>query len=356
MFFVILLIGVLVLAALPLMSRPKERSRDSEPKHRPDARFFRRQSITPSTENWIKTYLADCESAAEEAFLRAMVSAFSLVPADGLLVGSGIQLNQQVEVKRAEVDGSWRVYRVDFLVDDWLVVEIDGAAYHSSLEALQKDSTRDAFLRRSGYTTLHLPAKLVFTAPEDAITRVRAAVAKKPALPPASASRPEKISFLQIIDENMNLSRKGDEAAALSGISNFYAATRLIDAVIKLEETEMEIEEQGYSEISPRQNMDKLRICDFVLSSAKSDIANNSLSAQKYLPNKYLMDPESHQDPYIAELLIYHQQSMRSEVPYYFKIAQAKLRKNPTLAERVDERLRLLGCVSCVTAIRAEYE
>ncbi|WP_443018997.1 endonuclease domain-containing protein [Sphingobium sp. MI1205] len=45
-------------------------------------------------------------------------------------------------------------YRADFLVDDKLVVEIDGATYHSSPEAVARDRQRDEDMRREGYTVL----------------------------------------------------------------------------------------------------------------------------------------------------------------------------------------------------------
>ena len=66
-------------------------------------------------------------------------------------------------------------YRLDFLVDKILVVEVDGAAYHSSPEAIEMDKKRDDFLRGEGFEILRIPAKITLQNPEEAIERVRRA-------------------------------------------------------------------------------------------------------------------------------------------------------------------------------------
>lgn len=107
------------------------------------------------------------ESPAERAFLKAMVSHYEMKVVDGKLVGkNGLTLDMQVELLR---------YRLDFLVDRRLVVEIDGAAYHSSPEAVVRDRARDAEMRDAGYYVLRIPAKIVFTTPYLAIAQVDAA-------------------------------------------------------------------------------------------------------------------------------------------------------------------------------------
>lgn len=67
------------------------------------------------------------------------------------------------------------VYRLDFQVDETLVVGIDGAAYHGTPEAAARDAQRDKRLQAKGFRTLRIPAKLVFTSPERAIELLRAA-------------------------------------------------------------------------------------------------------------------------------------------------------------------------------------
>ena len=118
-----------------------------------------------------------CESPAEEAFLDAMVEAFELRTGPGSIEGSGLRLRNQVGMGQFRVhksDSSWQ-YRADFLIDDHLVVEIDGATYHSSPEALERDRKRDADLRRDGYSVLRIPAQVVFQNPIEAIRLVHSA-------------------------------------------------------------------------------------------------------------------------------------------------------------------------------------
>lgn len=107
-----------------------------------------------------------CDSPAETAFLDAMIYAFDLKPVNGVLTGRGLRLQMQVPVER---------YRLDFLLDRRLVVEIDGAAFHSAPEAIEKDRQRDAALSARGFEILRIPAKISLYAPQDAIARVRQA-------------------------------------------------------------------------------------------------------------------------------------------------------------------------------------
>jgi len=120
---------------------------------------------------WMDHYRAACESPAEVAFLEAMVSAFNLRPVGGpgsTLKGSGLSLRMQVWVGR---------YRLDFLANDSLVIEVDGAKWHSSEEAKLRDSTRDASLRTRGYAVLRLPAKIPLYDPDRAVADVGSYVA-----------------------------------------------------------------------------------------------------------------------------------------------------------------------------------
>ncbi|WP_082482496.1 DUF559 domain-containing protein [Methylobacterium sp. Leaf123] len=135
----------------------------------PDAWFTRRWTATSEDANWKSDFMEFCESPAETAFLEAMISAYGLVPEKGVLKGSALTLDLQTEIKP---------YRADFLANDWLVIEIDGAAYHSSPDAVSRDQERDRYLMTKGYTLLRIPAKLVFNEPLEAVSRVRSAIAK----------------------------------------------------------------------------------------------------------------------------------------------------------------------------------
>jgi very-short-patch-repair endonuclease len=103
--------------------------------------------------------------------LEAAIADMGLLPADKGLAGSGFTLKLQEVFRR---------YRVDFLLNDRLIIEVDGAAYHSSPEAQAYDAERDAYFASTGYTTLRLPAKDVFAAPQAVMQRVRHACASMP--------------------------------------------------------------------------------------------------------------------------------------------------------------------------------
>lgn len=124
------------------------------------------QKLTDQDSMWVDSFFEVCESPAETAFLKAMITAFNLKPENGFLSGAGVKLQMQVPVSR---------YRLDFLVDKVLVVEVDGAAYHSSPEAIERDTQRDDFLRGEGFEILRIPAKVTLQNPEEAIERVRLA-------------------------------------------------------------------------------------------------------------------------------------------------------------------------------------
>lgn len=127
------------------------------------------KTLTAADEGWLDRYRDVCESPAETAFLDAMVSAFDLKPENGLLSGGGLKLQMQVPVSR---------YRLDFLVNSRLIVEIDGAAYHSSPEAMERDGKRDEFMKTEGFEVLRIPAKTSLYSPKVAVELVREAWAE----------------------------------------------------------------------------------------------------------------------------------------------------------------------------------
>lgn len=118
-----------------------------------------------------------CESPAETAFLDAMVSAYDLQTGPGAIEGRGLRLRNQISMGRLRIhrNHASSQYRADFLVDEKLVVEIDGATYHSSPEAIARDQQRDVDIRREGYTVLRIPAQVVFQNSVETVKRVEAA-------------------------------------------------------------------------------------------------------------------------------------------------------------------------------------
>lgn len=202
----------------------------------------RRCFVEAADPEWRDCFLGACESPAEEAFLEQAIRHFELAPANGVLAAPGLALHLQVEI------GS---YRVDFLAHDWLVIEVDGAAWHSSEAAVARDRERDRFLEGEGYRVLRLPAKLVFNRPVDAMRRVEAAIA---------AGRPEK---------PLRSRPEVDFGKALSGLSDFVldvnrSATRMIDVQAAMQEPRRIVEHEqklveSAIEIAERQ----IRIAEF---------------------------------------------------------------------------------------------
>lgn len=135
------------------------------------------ESLTEDDDHWISIFRSLCESPAERAFFDEMLSAFDLKPDKGLLSGMGLTLQAQVPVAN---------YRLDFLVDKKLVVEVDGAAYHSSPDAIKRDAERDKVLVEKGFRVLRIPAKTILYNPREAIRLVSEARNEMP-FPP----RPE---------------------------------------------------------------------------------------------------------------------------------------------------------------------
>lgn len=135
--------------------------------NQPTPQFRTETRAIASDPNWPSYIEAHCESPAETAFLRAMIDDYDLKPVGGALRGTGLRLDFQVQ------EGC---YRVDFLANRWLVLEIDGAAYHSSPEAIARDKVRDQYFESLGYTVLRIPAKIVFTTPHEALRRVQSAL------------------------------------------------------------------------------------------------------------------------------------------------------------------------------------
>lgn len=118
-----------------------------------------------------------CESPAEEAFFDAMVSAHIMKAGPGCIAGNGIQLRSQIGLGQLRIGSgtAWRQFRGDFLIDDKLVVEIDGATWHGSPDAIARDAARDKVIHAEGYTVLRIPASVVFDTPAEAVRRVEEA-------------------------------------------------------------------------------------------------------------------------------------------------------------------------------------
>lgn len=197
----------------------------------PNAWLDPRQAATSEDANWKSVFMEVCESPAETAFLEAMISEYRLVPVKGILKGDGIALDLQVEIKP---------YRADFLADDWLVIEIDGAAYHSSAEAIERDRERDRYLVARGYTILRIPAKLVLSAPLLAVGRVRSAITKGRHIERAEAnSAHNQPTLLQLVAQAPKQAGKflDDMDRSVSRAKAIERATYLLDMQVSREKS-----------------------------------------------------------------------------------------------------------------------
>jgi very-short-patch-repair endonuclease len=70
------------------------------------------------------------------------------------------------------------VGRVDFLIDERLVIEVDGRAFHDLPTAFEQDRRRDAELSRRGYRVLRFSYHQVMNGWSTVETAVLAAVAR----------------------------------------------------------------------------------------------------------------------------------------------------------------------------------
>lgn len=68
--------------------------------------------------------------------------------------------------------------RVDFLIGEWLVVEVDGAEYHTETEQFESDRRRDALLGIRGYRVLRFSYRQVLDSWEQVEAAVLAAVVR----------------------------------------------------------------------------------------------------------------------------------------------------------------------------------
>jgi very-short-patch-repair endonuclease len=89
-----------------------------------------------------------------------------------LLRGAGLDVRPQVHIAG--------VGRVDFLVEGHLIVEIDGAAFHSDRQALRRDRRRNNMTVIGGYLVLRFCYEDVMFQPDDVLAMVLAALGRRP--------------------------------------------------------------------------------------------------------------------------------------------------------------------------------
>lgn len=163
---------------------------DDSPDNVPPPPRFRGTEADPE---WRMYYESLCESPAEKAFLKAMIDAHDMKPGDDALVGNGIRLDMQIKVSR---------YRLDFVANRTHIIEIDGAAWHSSPEAIERDRIRDEYMVAKGYKVLRIPAKVVLNTPKEGLLLVDVFLGRTPDPAPTLEERPslsERLKALQAL-------------------------------------------------------------------------------------------------------------------------------------------------------------
>lgn len=68
--------------------------------------------------------------------------------------------------------------RVDFLIGERLIVEVDGKVVHSTADAFESDRRRDALLTGAGYRVLRFSYSQVMESPEACIATIRSVMAR----------------------------------------------------------------------------------------------------------------------------------------------------------------------------------
>ena len=113
-----------------------------------------RKAFDGSDEEWIayNNILSLCESEPELILLKALIQRANLKPVKDKLIGS-VSVIPQVNILQ---------YRVDFLINDNLVVEVDGKQYHNNSTSFESDRIRDQDLLLAGYRTIRFPASQIY--------------------------------------------------------------------------------------------------------------------------------------------------------------------------------------------------
>lgn len=303
--------------------------------------------VSPETPNWLGEYLTECESPAEKAFLQAMVNEYSLLPDKGTLRSTDLALQLQVD-KGA--------YRVDFLANDWLVIEIDGAEYHSSPEQISSDLSRDKYLQSLGYTVMRMAAKVVFQQPRKSLSDTRSALAEGRKQPPKAATRPAEVQKLRPAPTNAfsALSRGVEVVGEIAKQVNDYAdrqraiqsATRgaeniflqeklLIESALKIAESKMSLER--YIDGDPdRQARINGIMAEFDLALRDPDIrSNGDRVVDRPVPIPKIIKPAPHPDPEINESIERSHFALLNTRATYFETVRVQLKTDLRLATLV---------------------
>lgn len=353
-FFHPLLFIPAAIIAMTLTSTPEEEHEARRPT--PKAAPVERAGIQVEDPDWKSRYLGACESPAESAFLTAMISGFSLQPDNGVLKAPSLTLNMQVEIKP---------YRLDFLANGWLVIEIDGAAWHSSPDAVARDKVRDEFFHSYDYTVLRIPAKVVFSTPQEAVKRVRASLAegRKISVKPEA---PQPVSAWAAIDglvqgagqfaEELNAYVDCEAAIqkAMSKPGKIYSSEKqAISLAMGYADRELKLQE--YLGKSPERRANYEKNCS-ILYAAIADKQEGQASKEKsrqFMSERIvpIQEPEPYPSEKTNEAIRRKYASLMEERAAYFEEVRQKLTIDLARRMMVQGRLLEIGCHSCWAAV-----
>jgi very-short-patch-repair endonuclease len=319
---------------------PEAKPPGASPKFRHDVR------VTADEPQWQSFIEEHCESPAETAFLRAMINNRNLRPNQGSLLTEGLKIDLQVQQGR---------YRVDFLANNWLVIEIDGAAYHSSEEAKARDRERDNYFEGLGYSVLRIPAKVVFSQPHEAVARVESAlkVGKPKIVTPPPPNGFERLSKT-ISDFNQSMTNVRDHIAetrkineALSSVHiTFSMEKKVIESAITSANHQIKTEEYLGNSKERRE----------IFASAKRDIEQAMLRYDAEHSRSNHRKPQSRIEiaPFSPPLIIDGEKIDASvsaafvilarERATYMAKARQQLQSDPRLGPLVKGNLAEMGC------------
>lgn len=308
-------------------------------------KFKRDPRINAENPHWRKFVEARCESPAEIAFLTAMIDAYRLQPMNGALQADGLKLDLQVE------DGG---YRVDFLANEWLVIEIDGAAYHSSEQAKARDQRRDEYLESLGYSVVRVPAKAVFTEPPEAIRRVSAAltVGKRKVEEPSQVSGFDRLGqtmsgLSRAVEElNDNVSRQRRIEAALNQPQlAFSIEKKVIDSAVESARRQREIDDYLSESDEMRASFDRFK-SELEEAFARHDRENSRVASSHQLAMEVPQFPpfpntDENEDISFIEVAY---SKLVAERRCYLDGVRQQIRDQPGLAALVQRMLAEMGC------------
>jgi len=196
------------------------------------------QTVTTANPNWLDLFDDLCDSPPEIELLHAFVESYGLTPHDGTLQSRILKLRLQVPMKP---------YRVDFLINDKIIVEVDGKTYHSSEHSVKRDLGRDNYFHGQGFAVIRIPAQDIFADAQAAVAKIMRSSELKLNPPPQSAvkSKPfnlsdalagigKAISDVNSFVEQAQVTAKVGKDALAEQREAFYRESKAIDRAISV--------------------------------------------------------------------------------------------------------------------------